>query len=80
MTYSKAYEYAMKNSEVFRKFDKRVDRAIDNGADSGCLIFTIGETGETFYYGFDGVDLHQGKHTARRAEVLLRRKEALVIA
>ena len=80
MTYCKAYEYAMKNSESFRKFDMIVNRAIENGTNSGCLIFTVGQTGETFYYGFDGVDLHQGKHTARKAEVILERKGAFVIA
>lgn len=79
MTFCKAFEYAMKNSEVFRKFDKIVERAIENGTDSGCMVFTIGQSGETFYYGFDGVDLHQGKHTARRSQVLLSRGEAYTI-
>lgn len=79
MTFCKAFEYAMKNSEVFRKFDKMVERAIENGTDSGCMVFTIGQSGETFYYGFDGVDLHQGKHTARRAQILLNRGEAYTI-
>ena len=78
MTYTKAYQWAMDRSVEFRDHDMRVKSAMKNGGSTACLFFTCG-TGESFYYGFDGVDLHCGKHTARRSSVLLQRGNVLVI-
>lgn len=78
MTFNQAYKYAMEHSEVFRKHDARVKEAQNNRTQSTCLIFSV-EPHETFYYGFDGVDLHRGKHTRQRAARLFEREEALII-
>ena len=78
MTFKQAYAYAMEHSAIFRKHDSVVKQAQANGTPSACLIFTVAPN-ETFYYGFDGVDLQTGKHTRRRAETILNRKEALII-
>lgn len=78
MTFNKAYEYAMTHSEKFRKHDARVKEAQENGTSTACMIFSV-EPHETFYYGFDGVDLHKGKHTRRRAATLFEREEVLII-
>lgn len=68
----------MERSETFRKYDKAVKAAQETGEYIACMIFTV-EPGETFYYGFDGVDLHKGKHTRRRAEFLEDNARTLVI-
>lgn len=78
MTFKQAYGYAMAHSESFRKHDARVKAAQASGSASACMIFSV-EPGEVFYYGFDGVDMHKGKHTARRAATLLDRGEVLII-
>lgn len=78
MTFKKAYEYAMEHSERFRRHDLRVKEAARKGEASPCLIFSV-EPGETFYYGFDGVDMAKGRHSARRAQWLLDREEVLII-
>lgn len=78
MTFKQAYEYAMAHSETFRKHDARVKAAQESGTQSGCMCFSV-EPGETFYYGFDGVDMQKGKHTRRRAATLLNREEVLII-
>ena len=77
MTFNQAYKMAMERSEHFRRHDAKVKEAMANGGDTACLIFSI--EGETFYYGFDGVDLHKGKHTRRRACQLMDRHESLII-
>ena len=78
MTFKQAYGYAMAHSEAFRKHDAKVKAAQANGTECGCMIFSV-EPGETFYYGFDGVDMHKGKHTARRAATLFNRADVLII-
>lgn len=78
MTFKKAYAIAMNKSASFRAHDAAVKAAQESGEDTGCLIFTV-EPGETFYYGFDGIDLHAGKHTRRRAATLIERDEVLII-
>lgn len=78
MTFNQAYKYAMNHSEVFRRHDARVKEAQENRTQSACLIFSV-EPGETFYYGFDGVDIQKGKHTRRRAAILENRDEVLII-
>ena len=79
MTFNKAYKYAMEHSESFRNHDARVKEAQSKGEQSACMTFSV-EPGEAFYYGFDGVDLHKGKHTSRRAATLFEREELLIIA
>lgn len=78
MTFKQAYEYAMAHSEIFRKHDARVKAAQASGNQCGCMTFSV-EPGETFYYGFDGVDVQKGKHTRKRAATLLNREEVLLI-
>jgi hypothetical protein len=68
----------MAHSETFRDHDKAVKDAQTKKEASACMIFCV-SPGETFYYGFDGVDLQKGKHSGRRAETLINREEALVI-
>lgn len=78
MTFNKAYKLAMEKSAKFREHDKRVKAAQETGTASACMIFSV-EPGETFYYGFDGVDMHKGKHTSKRALTLTARDEVLII-
>ena len=78
MTFKQAYKYAMEHSEAFRKHDSKVKEAQNSGTYTPCLLFSV-EPGEAFYYGFDGVDLHKGKHTKKRAMELINRDLALII-
>ena len=78
MTFKQAYAYAMANSARFRAHDVAVKAAQEKGEQSSCLVFSV-EPGETFYYGFDGVDLQKGRHTAKRAAQLLNRESVLII-
>ena len=78
MTFKEAYAYAMANSRRFREHDKSVKEHEKNGTTSPCLVFSV-EPGETFYYGFDGVEMQKGRHTRRRAATLLNRGEVLII-
>ena len=78
MTFTQAYKYAMNHSEKFRQHDAVVKSKKAHDAPTPCLIFSV-EPGETFYYGFDGVDIQKGKHTARRAQTLFAREEVLII-
>lgn len=78
MTFKQAYEYAMEHSEKFRRHDAAVKEATKNNEQSACMVFSV-EPGETFYYGFDGVDIQKGKHTSRRAATLFNRNEVLII-
>lgn len=78
MTFKEAYAYAMEHSAQFRKHDENVKDHQKNGTTSSCLIFSV-EPGETFYYGFDGVEMQKGRHTRRRAATLLNRRDAVLI-
>ena len=78
MTFKQAYKYAMEHSKKFREHDERVKNAIANHKMTPCLIFSV-DPGQTFYYGFDGVDLHQGKHTAKRSQYLIENEQTLII-
>lgn len=78
MTIKQAIEYAAGKSAKARKHFERVRAAMANGRYTGCYIFAIGK--ETFYYGFDGVDLHRGRHSQSRAAHILERGEADIIA
>ena len=78
MTFNKAYKIAMDKSESFRRNDANVKKAIESGERSACLLFSV-EPGETFYYGFDGFDLHKGKHSKKRSAILLDREDAVLI-
>lgn len=79
MTFKQAYKYAMEHSEIFRMHDSIVKDAQNNETTSPCLIFSIGSSGETFYYYFDGVDLMKGKHPKKRAIQLINSYSALII-
>ena len=78
MSFKEAYEYAMERSESFRKHDEAVKMAEAKGEQSPCLSFTV-EPGESFYYGFDGVEMHKGKHTRRRTSRLIETDSVLII-
>lgn len=78
MTFLQAYKLAMSRSEKFRNHDAIVKSKKANDAPTPCLIFSV-ERGEVFYYGFDGVEIQKGKHTARRAQTLFSREEVLII-
>ena len=78
MTFNQAYVYAMANSAEFRKHDVNVKKAEKEGTTSSCLIFSV-EPGETFYYGFDGVDMQKGRHTRKRAATLLDQEDMVLI-
>lgn len=78
MTFNQAYKYAMEHSAIFRRHDAATKEAQANGTQGACMIFSV-EPGETFYYGFDGVDIQKGKHTRRRAATLTSRDEVLMI-
>ena len=74
--FKEAYEIAMKN-EDFSKFDKHVKDCVEKGIQSACRVFSI--DGICFYYGFDGITLHKGKHTQKRSEYLIKKGEAQII-
>lgn len=70
MTFKQAYAIAMKKSNRFREFDALVKAKKPNDQHTKCIFFTVdGEN--VFYYGFDGVEVQKGKHSARRAQQLL---------
>lgn len=78
MTFREAYKYAMEHSKKFVEHDAKVKKAQSEGEQSPCLIFSV-EPGETFYYGFDGVEVCKGRHTRRRAATLLNRNDEVLI-
>lgn len=71
-----AVALAMKNPE-FAAHAVCVSAAIDQGEASSCMFYAIGD--ETFYYGFDGVDMQSGKHSASTSRKLLDQGRALII-
>lgn len=74
MKFAEAYRIAMSESEEFRRADSVVRKGLEEVKHTPCYLFRIGD--EVFYYGFDGVDLIAGRHTPRRAAVLISRGEA----
>lgn len=80
MTFNEAYVIATQNSADFRQAVRHMQNAIRRGEKAGCLIFAFGPVPtETFYYGFDGVDLNTGKHRADVSRVLLAYDRVLII-
>lgn len=77
MTGKQAIDYARARSARAQKHYESVQAAMAKGEYTGCYIYAIGR--ETFYYGFDGVDLHCGKHPQNRSALILERGEADVI-
>lgn len=77
MNAKEAFVLACRDPE-FLHYAKNVLDCIPLGLQSNCMIYAIGH--ETFYFGFDGVDLQSGKHSAVRSKELLARNAALVIA
>lgn len=71
MTFNEAYKIAIAECEFMNHATEVVANAIRNKTESPCYQFAIGN--EAFYFGFDGVDLHKGKHTAKRSAELIRR-------
>lgn len=78
MKFYEAFRLAMRDP-VFVKHYDNVVRCMAENSCSECLIFGFkGET-DTFYYGFDGIDILEGKHSASRSRVLLKRGEVYLI-
>ena len=77
MKFNEAFEIAMAESADFRGHVDQVREAQESNGRTGCLIFSIGD--ESFYYGFDGLDIVKGKHSAKRSAYLINRGETLVI-
>ena len=73
MTFIEAYNIAIAECEFMSHATEIVMDAMRNKTASPCYQFAIGD--EAFYFGYDGVDLHAGKHTAKRAAELIRRNE-----
>jgi hypothetical protein len=76
-----AFKIALSNSE-FIEHDNMVKlaeqvNALGYAAKTACLLFCIDE--EVFYYGFDGVRLHKGKHTPARSAYMIRNHNVLKI-
>ena len=69
MTFKRALELAEKNDPIVAKWAQQVRYAQKEGLSTSCIIFSIGD--EVFYYGFDGVDLHAGKHNARQSRMMI---------
>ena len=76
MTFKEAFKIAMKNNE-FKDATKIIDLANAMNQQTPCILFSIGD--ESFYYGFDGVDIHKGKHSAARAKQLIEAGHTMVI-
>lgn len=70
MTFKQAYDHEMKYSAEFREHDRLVKSKKPNDQKTYCLLFSP-NLEEVFYYGFDGVDVCKGKHSAKRAKYLL---------
>lgn len=66
-----------RSNEVFRRHYDRVMTARLHKEPTACIIFAIND--ETYYFGFDGVDIHLGKHSKKRSQAILRRGDAFVI-
>lgn len=77
MTFNQAYEIAMQECGFMQHATEVVKAAIINGEQSPCYQFAIG--GEAFYFGFDGVKLHKGKHSAKRSAQLINRGDTWII-
>ena len=76
MTFKEAFNLAMQVPK-FAKHVERVNQAKSTGEDTPVILFSIGD--ESFYYGFDGVDLHKGKHSASRSKYLIGKGYTLVV-
>ena len=77
MKFNEAYEIAMNECGFMKHATEVVINAMRAGEQSPCYQFSIGN--EAFYFGFDGVDLHNGKHSQRRAAALIARGETWVV-
>lgn len=78
MTFTQAYKYAMEHSNEFKKHDEAVKKAMENKEQSACLVFSV-DPGQTFYYGFDGLQVQKGRHTAKRSQYLIENERVLII-
>ena len=77
MTFNEAYAIAMEECAFMQHATEVVKNAIRNKEQSPCYVFAVGS--EAFSFGFDGVDLHKVKHTAKRSEVLINRGDAWIV-
>lgn len=73
MKFEEAYEIAINECGFMKHATKVVIDAMRSRQSSPCYQFSIGD--EAFFFGFDGVDLHKGKHTPARAATLIERGE-----
>jgi hypothetical protein len=70
MTFKEAYEFARASSKDFRKDSDMITKGYRRGEHTPCLYWAVNN--EMFYYGFDGVDLHQNKYPQKRADYFLK--------
>ena len=77
MKFAEAYEIAYNECNFIRRATERVKECIMLGQASPCFLFTIGT--ETFYFGFDGVQVVKGKHTQKRSEQLIMNGETWIV-
>ena len=77
MKFEEAYEIAINECEFMKHATEVVINAMRAGEQSPCYQFSIGS--EAFFFGFDGVDLHKGKHSPKRAATLIARDETWVV-
>lgn len=77
MTFNEAFKIATRENAEVQRAAEIVGHAIITNTASPCYTFSIGA--EAFSFGFDGVDVHKVKHTAKRSATLINRGDALVV-
>lgn len=77
MKFIEAYRIAKAECKFIQAATERVIDAMTHGGRTPCYQFSIGK--EAFYFGFDGVDLHKGKHSPNVSARLINNGETWVI-
>lgn len=77
MKFEEAIAIAKNECGFIHAAEERVINAIIHDVKTPCYLFAI--DGIVYYFGFDGVDLHKGKHNAKRSEQLINRGEVWII-
>lgn len=77
MKFTEAYAIARSECNFINAATERVMNAMTYGGRTPCYLFAI--DGEVYYFGFDGVDLHKGKHSAARSAQLINSGEVWII-
>jgi len=77
MDVRQAVKIAMQNEE-FKKHVSITSKLTGTDKAGPCLMFSI--SSESFYYGYDVIDLQTGKHTPDRAKELIESGRTLVVS